>query len=279
MKFDLQRAFPYPVLRPQNDDYSDGEFQANVSFEVQEETLALKVIVSYALSVDEIVTLIDAKKACFAIVFSCRDTFLRRVERRFERNFEIEFPPGYLKGAVEVYPFIAATEHIEGFTSNLINEEWGKLPFSFEVGAVLAVDTPHQVYIDKDLFRPISSVFLLVKSDNLPDDEWQVVLDDDKVRIGVSSNMKETIDRVRNSPKNSAVLINSIFFATVMQCVKQLKTDEDYYNNYRWAQIMLQQIDLLDINLQSEDEYLIAQKLMNRPLKQLSTYVFQENEQ
>jgi hypothetical protein len=30
MQFDSQRAFPYPVWRPDVDDYTDGEFQALV---------------------------------------------------------------------------------------------------------------------------------------------------------------------------------------------------------------------------------------------------------
>lgn len=277
MRFDLQRAFPYPVLRPHNDDYLDGEFQTNVSFEVHEETLALKVQVNCALSVDEIAKLVEDEKACFAVVFSCRDTFLRHVERQFNKDFEIEFPSGQLKGSVEVYPFIATTSYINEFTSDLINEEWGTEPFSFEVGTILAIDEPRQVYISRDLFKPISSVFSLVKSDNVPDDEWQVTLEDHKVKIGVSPETKATIDRVRNSPHNRSVLINSIFFAAVMQCIKQLKADEEY-NDYRWAQIMRQQIDLQNINLESEEEYLIAQKLMRRPLKLLSTYVFQESD-
>jgi len=37
MQFDSQRAFPYPVLRPDVNDYADGEFQAIVDLTFRED--------------------------------------------------------------------------------------------------------------------------------------------------------------------------------------------------------------------------------------------------
>ena len=131
-------------------------------------------------------------------------------------------------------------------------------------------------YVDRDLFKPITSVFVLVKNDNIQNHEWHVALDDDKVKISVSPEMKETIDKVRNSDKNRAILLNSIYFGAVMQCVKYLKTGDEF-ETYRWAKVIQHQAGLAGIDLASDDEYLITQRMMRLPLGVLATYVFQED--
>ena len=277
MQFDLQRAFPYPVLRPQNDDYIDGDFQVSVVFDVSEDLTAIKAKILCALSVDELENMIQKRKASYVIIISCRDTFLRHVERQFTSEFEIEFPPGHLKGEVMIYPFVASVDNIEGFTSDLINPEWAESgPFSFEPGAVLATEQPQQIYIDRELFKPITSVFVLVKNDNIQNYEWHVVLDDDKVKISVSPEVKEIIDRVRNTTKNRAVLLNSIYFGAVMHCIRHLKSSDEF-DGYRWAMVIRHQAVEANINIDTEDEYLVAQKLLQLPLNMLTTYVFPED--
>jgi hypothetical protein len=52
MKFDKNKAFPYPVLRPYCDDYQGVEFQATVEFGVSADSIDANV--SYAVSSDEI---------------------------------------------------------------------------------------------------------------------------------------------------------------------------------------------------------------------------------
>ena len=53
MQFDSQRAFPYPVLRPDVNDYVDGEFQAIVELDFPEGAQKFLLTARFALSVDE----------------------------------------------------------------------------------------------------------------------------------------------------------------------------------------------------------------------------------
>jgi len=75
MQFDVDRAFPYPVLRPGVDDYIDGDFQASVEFQSNDGELHVHLEARFALSVDEIWSAIEAKQASFVAVVSCRDTY------------------------------------------------------------------------------------------------------------------------------------------------------------------------------------------------------------
>ncbi|HLG99800.1 MAG TPA: hypothetical protein VKX49_26055 [Bryobacteraceae bacterium] len=279
MQFDAQRAFPYPVLRPDINDYTDGEFQVLVDFAHPDDGSNIHLEVQFALSVEEIADAVARGDAKFVVVVSCRDTYFRRPLETTQSSLAETFLAGDLRGEVQVYPYIVADKNISGFSCPLINVEFGLGPFSFEKGSVLAVDEPKAVYIDRDCFRPITSVFELVKNENINGPEWHVDFSGDRVRISVSPPLKEKIDKFRNSSKNRAILINSIYFAAVMQCVDHLRDDQGEYDDRRWAQIMRQQCHNLNIDIKDHDEYMIAERLLKFPLGLLDTYVFQESQE
>jgi hypothetical protein len=275
MQFDHQRAFPYPVLRHDVDDYTDGEFQVSVDIQAAPASKVITADIHCALSVGEIEKQIKSSNASFAIVVSCRDTYYRETIFLKEHATKHEFPAGLLRGEVQVNPYIVCTKEIVGFSCPLINKEFGAGPFRFRPGSVLALEEPKVVYVDRDVFKPITSVFELVKDENLPDGEWRVRLNQPKVAIAVSPAMKSRIDVARNSTRNQAVLKNSVYFAAVMHCIRSLREGADY-DDHRWAQVMRQQCHNLGISLAGDDDYATAQKLMKLPLNLLGAYVFGE---
>src|SRR5712691_9406588 len=153
MQFDSQRAFPYPVLRPDVNDYLDGEFQAIVDLSHPDGGSELHLDAQFALSIDELADVIANGAAKFVLVISCRDTYWREVVTSAGATASAQFPSGDLRGEVQFYPYIIAETGITDFSCPLINPEFGSGPFSFEKGAVLAVDEPKSLYIDRDLFK------------------------------------------------------------------------------------------------------------------------------
>lgn len=155
----------------------------------------------------------------------------------------------------------------------MINEEFGPGPFAFEPGSVLAVDEPKVIYVDRDVFKPITSIFELVMDINLTGSEWRLRFNQNKVSIALGPRLKEKIDIARSSSRNKAILINSIYFASVMQCVRNLRDGSDY-DDYRWAHVMRQQCHNLGIDLDAAEEYLLAERLLKFPVGLLEAYVF-----
>lgn len=274
MKFDKNKAFPYPVLRPYSDDYIDVEFQATVEFVVGKEKI--KVNISYAISSDEIVNEISKGNAEYIAAISCRDTYYQYVLPSTTNSASAEFDIGELRGEVRVNPYVVVKKDIQTFSSPDINPEFGNGPFSFVVGDILAQDDAQVFYIDRDLLKPITSVFDLVKKDEQSDGVWTIGFDDEHIQIEVSPKMKESIDDARNSKKNRVVLINSIYFASVMQAIQKLQ-DSDTRNTYRdkkWARAILGQAHNKGLDIDGNDAYLIAERLMQHPMKLLDTYIF-----
>lgn len=278
MKFDKNKAFPYPVLRPFSDDYKDVEFQAIPEFTVGKDRI--KASISYAISSEEIADEIDRGNAEYVAVISCRDTYFQATLTSSNRSVESEFGIGELRGEVRVHPYVVVKNIIESFTSPDINQEFGPGPFRFEIGDILAQDETQVFYIERDLFRPITSVFELVKKDDQSDGIWLVDFDGDHVQIIVSPKLKESIDNARNSKENRAVLLNSIYFAAVMQAVQKLK-DPDARINYedkKWAKAISGQAHNKGLDIDNHDAYLIAERLMQQPVKLLDAYVFKGGE-
>ena len=210
MRFDAQKAFPYPVLRPYSDDYRNVDFQTTVDLIADKKKIQLNI--SYALSCDEIQKQIYAGKAEYVSVISCRDTYYRSLCKSTKKKTQIEIDIGEFRGEVRVDPYIFVRKNINKFYSPHVNDEFGQEFFKFKVGDILAQDEPQVFYVERDLFKPVSSVIDLVMNENIPFGEWALSVDQQHVQILVSKEMKEIIDDARNTTQNKMILLNSLWF-------------------------------------------------------------------
>lgn len=271
MKFDKNKAFPYPVLRPYCDDYVDVEFQTTVEFTVSKDSISVDI--AYAVSSDELLEEIENGNAKYISVVSCRDTYFRSVLSSSNSKIASKFDVGSLRGEVRVDPYIVVAKDITAFKSPDINPEFGQESFSFSPGDVLAQDETQVFYVDRDLFKPITSVFELVKNDALSGGAWIVGLDENHVQIEVSAQMKQAIDGARNNKMYQVILLNSLYFAAVVQALQKLKEGGDAYEDKRWAEVIKMQLHNFGWDLAAHDPYILAQRLMKYPLTLLDTYV------
>lgn len=271
MKFDRSKTFPYPVLRPYSDDYTEAEFQAQAEFAITQG--AIEVSCTYITSSDELAKQVTLGKAKYVSVISCRETYFRKVISCVERAVTISLDPDSLRGEVDVDSYIVAVCEINGFVSPDINKEFGKSVFDFTPGQILAQEETHCIFVDRELFKPLSSVFELVKNDSLTGGEWRASLDQDHVQIEVSGAMKESIDNARSSSLSKSVLINSIYFSAVVHAIQRMK-DGAEYGETKWARVIQRQLHNQHLDLNAIDAYILAQKLMKHPLGVLNTYVF-----
>lgn len=271
MKFDRSKTYPYPVLRPYSDDYTDVEFQALAEFSITHDSI--EVTCTYITSSEELAEQVTLENAMYVSVISCRQTYFRKVIRTSERAITLTLDPDSVRGEVDVDSYIVAVKEIDGFTSPDINKEFGKTVFLFEPGQILAQEETHCIFVDRELFKPLSSVFEMVKNESLTGGEWRVSLDQDHVQIEVSAAMKESIDNARSSTVSKSVLINSIYFSAVVHAIQRMKDGADH-GETKWASVIKRQLHNQHLDLETVDAYILAQKLMKHPLGVLNTYVF-----
>lgn len=276
MKFDRNKTFPYPVLRPFSDDYVDVEFQTNVDFSSNEGVVTTDI--SYRVSSAELVEQVKNGNAKFVSMVSCRETYFREVIASDVKNVLKNFDVGNLRGEVKVDSYIIAVKKIPSFSSQDINIEFGRDSFAFTPGDVLAQDETAVFYIDRDLFKPVTSVFDLVKNTEFSEGEWRIYLDDDHIQIEVSTAMKESIDNARNDTSMKVILLNSIYFSAAVHAIQRLKEFGSDHEEKKWSRVFYRQIHNNGLDLVGTDAYILAQKLMKYPLKVLNAYVLKEAE-
>lgn len=271
MKFDRNKTFPYPVLRPYSDDFVDMEFQATSDFRIEDDSVTVEV--DYVLSSSDILRLISEQVAAYVTVIACRDTYFSVSVRSFDSHIIEKFDGSLFRGEVEVRSYVHIIKDIL-LNSTEVHPDFGKGPFCYGVGDIIAQDETAVFYFDRDLFKPVTSVFDLVKKDTLSRGAWDLRFDQDHVQIEVSPEMKSSLDSARNRPSNRAILINSIYFAAVMQAIEKIRNDSETYGDYKWANIFIQSAHNNSIDIDSGDLHSVAQTLMKHPLLMLEDYVF-----
>lgn len=276
MKFDINKAFPYPVLRPGSDDFGEADFQTNPIFSISGEKINFEN--TFTMSCNEIKDEIKKGTAEYVSLVCCRDTYYRHFLSSSLESISHKFAIGVLRDEVRVQSYIVATKDITSFYSPDINSEFGKGPFNYVKGEVLAQVETQVSYLTRDTFSPVTSVFDLVKRDGMPNNEWHIEYDQDHINIVLSPKMKEVIDSARNDKKNQVILKNSIYFAAVMQSVQMLKESSSDFDDYKWSQIIKKKAHNIGCDLETTPTAICAQRLMKGPISYLSSYIFEETE-
>jgi len=279
MKFDPQKSFGHPVLRPGSEDYVHADFQSGIGFGINEKN-ENQYLLSYdvAIGVKELRDLITAKRGAVQIELNCRTTFYSRV---YEINFlkgAVPIEANLVRGGLEICCYVTAKKIIAGFTSPKINSEFGKGAITFPRYAVLACEAPIYYWVDREAFRNITSIFDYGQDPELSEGVWRLNLEEDRVQIILSPNQLAILKQAQNSKQNQAIILNAIIFGAVVEIVNTLKVKNDFVGR-RWAQNVLAKCSALGVQLgDSANAIDVAQKLMSKPLATLNSLVFKSGD-
>ena len=271
MKYDKNKAFPYPVLRPYNDDFVGKDFQASVSIETIENEVEISV--EYSLSSKSIRQLIENYEASFVTVIACRDTYYSATIESFTFEAKKQFDQGLFRGEVSINKYIRIIDSVELYTDE-IHSDFGEGPFIYNVGDIIAQDEPERFYFEREYFKAVTSVFNLVKSDSVPYGEWKLDAENNHIGIQVNPAMKEVLDIARSTRSNQMILINSLYYAAVVQAIDYLKEGEGAYDSYQWAHVIRKKITDRKISLESHHSTQIATAILERPFQMLCESIF-----
>lgn len=277
MRFDTQVIYPHPVLRPDVEDYRDGEFQTVVEYVTDESQQMVEISASYDLSVAELVDYIENGTAGVGLLIDCRDTFFRRVyPLRAKDRTTVKIEGGNLHGKITVTPIIYALEDIDNFASYDFDEIFHGLTFDLKAGDLLAHDENMQFFLEREAFEPVESIITLTKDKELTDYEWQITLDEDQIEIRTSETLSDAIQLGRNSHRDLLTLINSIYFSAVQFAIENLKTDPD--TDKKWANVIRQKCLTKSLgDIDKDDTHVLTQRLLEHPIKSLAELFVKED--
>jgi hypothetical protein len=266
MRFDPNKTFPYPVLRPHPapDDYTHSGIQVTVVPSISSSHVVM--FYQFDLSSKDLNEYINHGVAEYVGILSCRDTFFRYKVASKEVRGDFQVPVEKLRGEVRFDSYVVARSHIKNFRPRDLHPEYGDQAFEVMPGFVLAQNEPQLFHVDRAAFAPITSVVDLVVNDELKAGEWRVSLEDEHIRIQVDRSAKEAIDDARNDSAKKVILLNSLYLPAIMTVLLRLKQDQEIYANHKWCNVLKAKLDNEGVDLESGDVAEIAQKLLRHPL-------------
>jgi hypothetical protein len=276
MRANTQKSFPYPVIRDSHDDYIDETFEIKPSFELSEDSKNAKFLLNYSLSSTAIRRQIANGNACYLTVFSCRDTFYHKVFETYKASdniVEINVDEIYGKLQVESFVYIQNDLSIE---SKNINPEY--LPkdiftdskFNYLAGSIIAQSKVFKFNFVPDIFNFSSSLFRLELDPELPNGEWVIDINQDRIIIRAASNIIDIERDLTNHEKGKSVLVNSIYFSAVMHAASELREMPRLVDEVHWAKVFEQRMAIKKAS-DSDPIYKVASKLMDWPLSDLES--------
>jgi len=271
MRFDPSDSFGYPVLRPGNDDYVLCEIQSRLNAVADTSLSSVTVTYKVSIFVPEIIQLISEKKVELVIYGECRDTWfdiIQTIENEEEGSFSIT--DHKIDGEFELTCLVVAKEKITSYKSNKFNKEYGDMSFDIEKGEILAFDDPKIFYINRDALRNITSLFDYSESEDLSIGEWDVFLEEDRIKVLVNRLQLPICRSAEGTNKNKAVLLAGLFLPIVVQIINEMSNSPEEYSERRWFKIIESRMEALPPKIR-KSTVLTAQYLLKMPLLKLNT--------
>ena len=267
MKLNTQ-AFPYPVLTSEDGpaaDYQDCAFQSTLMFETEvQDNGNITINYSFQISNEEILDLIDGKKASFAIDLNCPDT-LKREMYFLDDEGTLAINAYELYGKVDFTPIVVVRKAVKDFTSVDLNPEFDGAKFDLQVGDVIAFDDTLTKYFEFNN-QSFDSLVKTRMSDKV--DEYSYIVEPTPNFIYITMGKKmHKLYREMKDTKHKSVLGMSIFKDVLFLAIQDLITSDEA-DSQQWARSFRNRIYELGFELPEEPEFnqvnLLAQKFVQK---------------
>lgn len=273
MRITEATRFPHPVLRPNGNDFTSGEFDVRLEVEERPATGALTFrheIVLTEPSIADLVTCGQASVGCFV---RCNETYYSELRELSWPSGINDFPPGSLLNRVSIRPVIWLKEDLQSWNPDTIHPEFMP-PVSIERASVIAVGPEYVISVGLAKFTPMESIFELSAADDLPDGMIRIDPEADRIVILVAAQLFQTINILRGQATGQAVLINAIYLPAVIELLDLLSTDTDQFSGRRWFTPFMAKCDAKGIDLSTKPSLLeSAQVLLGSPARELMRVV------
>jgi hypothetical protein len=277
MKFDPRKSFGYPVLRADSDDYVRSGFQLDIDFNLDKNDPS-KFIVGFAFhcGVRELVDFVKNQNGAFWIRVSCRSTFVSSMYP-VEQNGSITIDGTELRDVIEICGFVIARKQAV-FESKKINEEFGYDSFEVSQGQIMAHSYPSSYVVEKDFWKPLHSIFEYRIGEDLKEGEFHVDLDATSGVVEIFGHVAlvKQLNAFEKSQEGRNLLINSVFFATVVQMITRFQESSESVADKKWAKILLAKAESKNIDIKNKRVALVAQRLLDLPLLKLTSSQFEK---
>lgn len=276
MRFDPEKSFPHPVLRPRSTDYERVEFEVEIKIERVEGTTAVRVAANFTMSDRDLLGLVERGTARYSLVLRCPTTNFRRDLSAPNPHVEQEFSHGEIAGELEITPFCVAAKPIAGFRADRWNADYDGREFNLPEGAVLAMDDSVTHWIDTADDGHIGSIFDLVPYDMAVRGQWSCGLSEDRVAIRMHpedyQRFFDARERLGSSSADWYYLMNGVYLPAVLYLLDVVDSEPREHESKRWyasLETRLEGLKCAPIGDGSSERLKDAQAILENPFRGL----------
>ena len=158
--------FPHPVLFEGNDDYINSSFSIATE-DVSEDGQDFRLQITYTLTSNGLNELIRKNKAAVVVKIESSFASYRRIEifDCDKTQKEISIKRNLVAKELVITAQIVANEKLDDFLLEEHNKDYFTVPYTIEIGEVLAYEPGQKLYLDaSELERPVSSVITIAEN-------------------------------------------------------------------------------------------------------------------
>lgn len=273
MRFDPKKSFGYPVLRKDSSDYLNADISTSIELLATEDSVHdYEIEYHIMIGVREIKDAIISRDLSLVVSFFCPKTLYSEsfVTQDFNgrRTIDLRNVKGDLKIDVEVV--VNAEKY--SLKSAKFHPEYSSLADSFDLkrGDLVAQGWPEKLFIEREVFQSVISLFQWAPDDSMSDGLWKLGASPDSVQIIANPKQIRLLSSAQNTKNGRALLINSIFFPAIVQLIG-LVISGDFDDGDLWFKVLEQKLQATgDVITENSDPISLAQKLLKSPLAALN---------
>ena len=272
------RAYPHPVLAHWGDDIIDSTFQGVVTGSGAKNAYIFEAV--FKTNNADLLTLVEQKKAMYAVHVECTSTRYRNLFKSQEERFSFEISAALIDGKVDVCSFILASTLIDRYRNTNFHSDYGKSSFQVKKGDTLAVAPDQIIEATKkhDPLRRVSSIFSIVQNDSEKATGMDINTVGPKVVVSLSKPNFDASLSLRHSVAYHPVLIGSIIVPALVEVLDRLRRaaqegNLEMYTDFRWFLVIDRKLREKNIRLAEDPESFtdsslkIAHEILGQPLR------------
>lgn len=265
----INHSYPYPVLYMNNDDYLDSSF--NTKIQVYESFGEVKIHADFELINQGIQDLIDNHYGVYLVHIECGQTSYRQAFQSSKKTLDISIPTSVLRGKILIHSFIIASEKIENYQNQLLNDWFKDIPISFEKGNLLAIgDAIETTLFEENLeLLNLPSIAKVTKSNK--NEFMEVDIHSNFITISLPEYEYNQYASNANSRLKNTIL-STVIVPSLVYVFSKLQVNREDLEGYTWYQVLEKifadnNVNIHDVGTDSLSALKAAQMVLRKPLK------------
>lgn len=252
------KYFPYPVIKPDLQDYQSTTFNTSVKTKVTDKEITL--LIEFNLDNIELSNLILRGDARFVIHLEESRTMFREVYQFNDLKNEIVIPSDKIRNNIELTSFIIANDDIVNFNSKDLDLIYRDITVSYDkyniIGLAQSMDI--KVLKENDDIKEISSIFSIIPSTdedrfyNLKLTKENIIIEipkDDFTRYNYLGN---TFKAKVNEKEKGLILMTLVLIPPFIEALNLIKEDPESYQTSLWYNSLILAFKRKEIELEEE---------------------------